>query len=205
MWFTGPFSWSRWLSLPRCSVCLEFVGLGCLVLGACGSRWGYFGCRRLRVRRDLLLLPLSRCLPQGWRLVVMDYDFTFPEVHGHRRVDVFKRPGPRKGSRGMATAYGGRRRPCLAVFQTLSLVPCTVTASGAAGHNRGRVAETPQSRTADCIFTSLHHVLLQDGFIIVSFLRLAPGTRTSVVSGAHDGLLPQHAQSKVPCRHADWT
>ena len=30
-----------------------------------------------------------------------------------------------------------------AVYRTLSLLPCTVTANGAAGHNRGGVAETP--------------------------------------------------------------
>ena len=28
---------------------------------------------------------------------------------------------------------------------------------------------------------------------------LAPGTRTQVVGGAHDGLLPQHAQVSVEC------
>ena len=45
-----------------------------------------------------------------------------------------------------------------AVHQMLSLLPCTVTASEAAGHNRGEVAETPplartQGRTVGCIFT----------------------------------------------------
>ena len=43
------------------------------------------------------------------------------------------------------------------VHQLLSLGPHTVTVSGAAGHNRGKVAETPlpartQSMTADCTF-----------------------------------------------------
>ena len=43
-----------------------------------------------------------------------------------------------------------------AVHQMLSLVPCTVTANGAAGHNRGEVVETPplartQGRTVGCI------------------------------------------------------
>ena len=42
---------------------------------------------------------------------------------------------------------------------TLSLVPCTATVSGAAGHNRGGVAETPllertQGRTAGCTASS---------------------------------------------------
>ena len=44
-----------------------------------------------------------------------------------------------------------------AVYQMLSLFPCTATVNGAAGHNRGEVAETPllawtQGRTVDCSF-----------------------------------------------------
>ena len=44
-----------------------------------------------------------------------------------------------------------------AVYQMLSLLPCTVTANGAAGHNGGEVAETlplarTQNRTVGCIF-----------------------------------------------------
>ena len=81
----------------------------------------------------------------------------FHLVHGAGHLDVLKRPWPRKGSRGMAIACGGRRRPYLAVHQTLSLVPSTVTVSGAGGHNRGGVAETPllartQGSTTDCTF-----------------------------------------------------
>ena len=43
-----------------------------------------------------------------------------------------------------------------AVYQMLSLLPCTDTANGAAGHNRGEVAETSplartQGRTVGCI------------------------------------------------------
>ena len=61
-----------------------------------------------------------------------------------------------------------------AVHQMLSLVPCTVTVRGAAGHNRWGVVERrlparTQGRTADCTFNSHHHVLLQGGFLSVSF------------------------------------
>ena len=89
-----------------------------------------------------------------------------------------------------------------AVHQTLSLsfsIParCTVTASGAAGHNRGSVAEPPlltrtQGRTV--LLTSLRHVLSQGGFLVCLLMRLAPGTRTEVVGRAHEGLLPQPAE-----------
>ena len=72
----------------------------------------------------------------------------------------YSRAPTRKRSRGYAPmwAHGWNRSLLYAVHQTLSLVPCTVTVRGPAGHNRGRVAERPllartQGRTSDCILT----------------------------------------------------
>ena len=70
-------------------------------------------------------------------------------------------------------AHGWDRTLLYAVHQMLSLVPCTGTVSGAAGHNRWGVVERrlpakTQGRTADCTLTSFHHVLLQGGSFNVS-------------------------------------
>ena len=61
--------------------------------------------------------------------------------------------------------------------------------SGAAGQNRGGVAETPlltrtHGRTADCVLTSLLHVLSQVGFLVRAFKcvsRWARGRKWQVV------------------------
>ena len=91
-------------------------------------------------------------------------------VPSHSRDEVSKRPWSFRGSRGYAPmgAHGWVCSLLYAVHQMLSLVPCTGTVSGAAGHNRWGVVERrlpakTQGRTADCTLTSFHHVLLQGG------------------------------------------
>ena len=70
----------------------------------------------------------------------------FPRVHGHRPLEVCKRPWSLRGSRGYAP-HGTMGlmdwfcRLLCAVHQTLSLGPCTVSVNGAAGHNRWGVME----------------------------------------------------------------
>ena len=74
--------------------------------------------------------------------------------------ELRKHPWSLRGSRGYAPmgADGWDCSLLYAVYQMLSLFfPCTVTVNGAAGHNRGEVAETPplartQGRTVDCSF-----------------------------------------------------
>ena len=89
----------------------------------------------------------------------------FRRVLGHRRFGVGKRPWSLWGSReyvphGSMWLMAG---PAACCTQYTRCVPflfpctCTVTVSGAAGHNRWGVVETPlpvktQGRTADCIF-----------------------------------------------------
>ena len=81
-------------------------------------------------------------------------------VPSHSRDDVSKRPWSFRGSRGYAPmgAHGWVCRLLYAVHQMLSLVPCTGTVSGAAGHNRWGVVERrlpakTRGRTADCTLT----------------------------------------------------
>ena len=95
----------------------------------------------------------------------------FRRVLGRRRFGVGKRPWSLWGSREYAP-HGSMwlmALPAACCTQCTRCVPflfpctCTVTVSGAAGHNRWGVVETPlpvktQGRTADCIFTSFHHV-----------------------------------------------
>ena len=82
-------------------------------------------------------------------------------------------PGP-SGDRGVCPSWlhgadGGVCRLLFAVYQMLSLGPCTVAARGAPSHNRWGVVERrlpvkTQGRNADCGLTSRHQVLLQGGF-----------------------------------------
>ena len=94
-------------------------------------------------------------------------------------LSLAKAPGLSGGRGEMALAVASFARPALfrgavcafaAVHQTWSLGPCTVTVSGAASHNRGRVAETPllamtQSRTADCTLTSRERELVSASLV----------------------------------------
>ena len=82
----------------------------------------------------------------------------FVKYHGSGHFGLCKRPWSPRGSRRYAPmgADGWVCSLAYAVHQMLSLLPCVVTANGAAGHNPGEVAETPplartQGRTFGCI------------------------------------------------------
>ena len=122
-----------------------------------------------------LLRPPCHCDVPGGLLWYVVTGTRFPEVRPHRPPVLLKRPWSLRGSRGYAPmgAHGWVCSLLYAVHQMLSLVPCTGTVSGAAGHNRWGVVERrlpakTQGRTADCTLTSFHHVLLQGGSFKVS-------------------------------------
>ena len=124
-------------------------------------------------------------LPRGgilWVLVLVFVEFAFWPI-----LIFASAPGPfedRGGMRRMATGVDGWDRSLLyAVHQTLSL-------SFSLHVVQSQSAELPATTEGESSrLTSIHHVLSQGGLLVCLLMRLAPGTLTQVVGGAHGGLL----------------
>ena len=95
-------------------------------------------------------------------------------------------PDPARGRGGWPWHMAVFGALALQYIRHCPLFPCTVTVSGAAGHNRGdwRRRRSSQGHKAGpliVLFDSHHQTLSQGGFLVCIPMRLAPGTRTQVV------------------------